>query len=290
MSNAKVSLKRKIRGAIRLLRPELPLAAGICVIVGEIIALGTIPSISKLLSGFISIFFISGSALILNDYFDFEVDKVNAPDRPLPSGAVSPREVIVLTVIATILGLAAAAGISVWALVVGIVLWIVGVLYNWRLKETGLPGNLMVCFSVAMTFIFGGIVVGDPWNKIVLTFSSMAFFVDLGEEIAADAMDMDGDKKRNSKSLAIKRGRKVALNVSAVMFVLVILISLIPICFGWLGISYVIMILIADAIILLSVVKLLKSRTPSEGHACIKHIYRGALLGLFAFLIGQLFF
>jgi len=78
--------------------------------------------------------------------------------------------------------------ISIYALIICIILWIIGVLYNWKLKETSLPGNIMVSCSVATTFILGGIAVGDPSNKIVLIFSIMAFLFDLGEEIAADAM------------------------------------------------------------------------------------------------------
>lgn len=290
MSHIKITFKSKIKGAIQLFRPELSFAAGICVIAGEIIALGSFPSIQNLFYGFICGFFISSSALILNDYFDLEVDRINAPNRPLPAGIISPPEVIALTIVATILGLAASAIIGIYALITSIILWIIGVLYNWKLKETGLPGNIMVSFSVATTFILGGIVVGDPLNKIVLTFSIMAFFIDLGEEIAADAMDIDGDKKRNSKSIAIKMGRKVSLNISSVLFSLVILISFIPICYSWLGISYLIMILISDVIIFLSTLKLQRSRTSEEGHFCIKQIYRGALLGLLTFIIGQLYF
>lgn len=290
MSHNKITLIRKIKGVIQLFRPELSFAAGSCIIAGEIIALGSFPSIQNLFYGFMCGFFISSSALILNDYFDLEVDRINAPNRPLPAGIISPPEVIVLTIVATFLGLIASSIISIYALIVSIILWIIAVLYNWKLKETGLLGNFMVSFSVAITFILGGIIVGNPWNKIVLTFSVMAFFIDLGEEIAADAMDIDGDKKRNSKSIAIKMGRKVALNISSILFSLVILISFIPIYFSWLGISYLLMILIADVIIFLSVLKLLRSRTSEEGHFCIKQIYRGALLGLFAFIIGNLFF
>lgn len=289
MSYIKITFIRKIKGAIQLFRPELSFAAGICVIAGEIIALGSFPSIENLFYGFISGFFISSSALILNDYFDLEVDKINAPNRPLPAGIISPPEVIALTIVATFLGLGASAVISMHALIMGVILWIIGVLYNWKLKETGLPGNFMVSFSVAMTFILGAILVGDPWNKIVLTFSILAFFLDLGEEIAADAMDIDGDKKRNSKSIAIKMGRKVALIISSILFSLVILISFMPIYFGWLGTSYLFMILISDAIIFLSVLKLLRSRTSEEGHFYIKQIYRGALLQVLAFIISQLF-
>jgi geranylgeranylglycerol-phosphate geranylgeranyltransferase len=290
MSNTKITLNRKIRGAIQLFRPELSFAAGICVIAGEIIALGSIPSIQNLFLGFICGFFISSPALILNDYFDIEVDRINAPHRPLPAGIISPREVIALTIGATFIGLAAAAMIGIYALIVSIILWIIGVLYNWKLKETGLPGNIMVSCSVATTFILGGIAVGDPWSKVVLTFSMMAFFFDLGEEIAADAMDIEGDKKRNSKSIALKMGRKFAISISSILFALVILISLIPIYFSWLGISYLFMILISDVIIFLSIFKLLRSQTTEEGHVCIKQLYRGALLGLLAFIMSQLFF
>lgn len=290
MSYVKITLKRKIKGAIRLFRPELSFAAGICVIAGEVIALGSFPSIQNLFYGFICGFFISSSALILNDYFDLEVDRINAPNRPLPAGIILPPEAIALTIIAAILGLVASAIISIYALIICIILWIIGVLYNWKLKETGLPGNFLVSFSVATTFILGGIVVGDPWNKVILTFSIMAFFIDLGEEIAADGMDIDGDKKRNSKSIAIKMGRKAALNISSILFSLVILISFIPICFSWLGISYLLMILISDVIIFLSVLKLLRSQTSEEGHFFIKQIYRGALLGLITFIISRLFF
>lgn len=287
-SHIKIPLTRKIRGAIQLFRPELSFAAGLCVMVGEIVALGSFPSMLNLFYGFICGFFISSSALILNDYFDLEVDKINAPNRPLPAGIISPPEVIGLTVGVSFLALGTSALISMNAFIISIILWIIGVLYNWKLKETGLPGNLMVALSVATTFILGGIIVGDPWNKIVLTFSLFAFFLDLGEEIAADAMDVKGDKQRNSKSIAIKMGREIALRISSILFFLVILISLVPIYFGWVGTSYLFMIVISDAIIFLSVLKLLRSRTSEEGHFCIKLIYRGALLGLLAFIIGQL--
>lgn len=148
----------------------------------------------------------------------------------------------------------------------------------------------MVSSSVATTYILGGIAVGDALNKIVLTFSIMTFFVDLGEEIASDAMDIDGDKKRNSKSIAIRLGRKAALNISSILFFLVILISFIPIYFGWLGISYLFMILISDIVIFLSVLKLLRSQTIEEGRFYTKQIYRGSMLGLIAFVISQLLF
>jgi geranylgeranylglycerol-phosphate geranylgeranyltransferase len=283
-------IARKIKAAIQIFRPELPFAAGICVVIGQLIALGKIPPFGHLALGFISVFFISGSALVLNDYFDLEVDKVNMPERPLAAGILSPTDALLLTGFAIVIGLVASLFISVAAFIACAIACIVGILYNWKFKEAGLLGNLMVSFSVAFTFLFGGIAVGDPWNKVVWCFAAMAFFIDLGEEIAGDAMDMEGDKKRDSKSIAIMKGRKFALGISSSFFGLVILISLIPLVFGWLStISYLVMILITDLVIVFFTARLVKSKTSREGRSAMRGIYLGASVGMLAFLVSQLF-
>jgi geranylgeranylglycerol-phosphate geranylgeranyltransferase len=280
---------KKIKGVIQIFRPELPFAAGVCVALGEILALGNFPSLREMALGFTCGFFISGSAIVLNDYFDFEVDKINAPSRPLPAGIISPSEAILLTGIATFMGLAAAFLIGVPAFVLCVIFWIIGCLYNWKFKEAGLPGNLMVSASVAITFILGGMVVGEPWNKIVWCFALIGFFIDLGEEIAGDAMDIEGDKKRGSKSIAILRGRGFALVISSLLFGLVVLISFIPVILRWLGVSYLLMMVIMDALILVFTIRLLKSKTSADGVKYMRGIYLGALVGMLAFIIGQVF-
>ena len=282
-------LKNKLKGSIQLFRPELSFASGICVIVGEIVALGGFPSIWDLSLGFLCGFFISGSALILNDYFDLEVDKVNAPERSLPSGVVSKSEVIALTGFATLIGLAAAYSIGVIALLISILFWFIGFLYNWKYKQTGFLGNLMVASSVAITFVIGGIAVGDPWNKLVWFFSLTAFLIDLGEEIAGDAMDMDGDRLRGSRSIAIVMGRNVALRISASIFFLVVLLGFLPILLGWLENRYLIMISVAGIVVAYFAVRLVRSQTPKEGRQIMRSIYLGPLFGLLAFIIGHLF-
>jgi geranylgeranylglycerol-phosphate geranylgeranyltransferase len=280
---------KKIRGVIQIFRPELPFAAGICVVLGEIVALGNFSPLREIILGFICGFFISGSAIVLNDYFDLEVDKVNAPNRPLPAGVISPSEAILLTIAATFIGLLASFWLGMSVFLVCVIFWLIGFLYNWKFKEAGLLGNLMVSSSVAITFIIGGIAVAQPWNKIVWCFGLMAFFIDLGEEIAGDAMDIEGDKKRDSKSIAIMRGRNFALVISSSLFGLVVLISFIPVIFGWLGASYLVMIFITDILIIVFTIRLLKSKTSKEGVKSMRGIYLGALVGMLAFIIGQIF-
>ncbi len=281
--------RKKARAIVQVFRPELPFAAGICVILGEIIALGYFLSWQGLTLGFLCGFFISGSAIVLNDYFDLEVDKVNAPSRPLPSGTISSSEAVLLAIVAALIGLAASLAISLSAFLLCAVFWVIGFLYNWKFKESGLVGNLMVSSSVAITFILGGMAVGEPWNKIVWCFALIGFFIDLGEEIAGDAMDIEGDKRRGSKSIAIQKGRSFALTLSGILFGLVVLISLVPVIFGWLGVSYLLMILIMDTLIVIFTLRLTRSRTSEEGVRAMRGIYLGALVGMLAFIAGQFF-
>jgi len=280
---------KKVRGLIELIRPELPFAAGVCVIIGEIIAFGGFPSFQNLFLGFMWGFFLSSPAMIINDYFDIEVDKINSPNRPLPSGLIQPAAAIALAVVTTLIGMAVSAFIGMTAVLLYIIFWLVGFLYNWKLKEMGLLGNLLVSSSVAITFILGSIAVGEPWNKTVWILSLMVFLFDLGEEIAADAMDIEGDKKRDIKSIAILIGKKNALRISALLFVLMIIVSLLPVFLNLLGISYFIIISITDILICFFVIRLLKSRTIEAGRSNIRGMYLCGLLGMIAIIIGNIF-
>jgi geranylgeranylglycerol-phosphate geranylgeranyltransferase len=284
---ATTMLKQKARGILQIMRPELPFAAGVCVILGEIVALGGLPPFREAMLGFVCGFFISGSAIVLNDYFDLEVDRVNTPERPLPSGLISPQEAILLTIVTALIGLAAAFLLSVPAFILCLIFWLIGCLYNWKFKEAGLPGNMMVSANVGFTFILGGIAVGQPWDGMVWCFALMAFLIDLGEEIAGDAMDIEGDKKRGSRSIGITRGRSFALRISAILFGLVILVSWIPVLWGWAGASYLVLIGITDVLILVYTVRLLRSRTSEDGRKAMRGIYLGALFGVLAAILGQ---
>jgi len=273
--------RARMLGLFRLFRFELPFTAGVCVILGELVASGKIPGSREIVLGFLSIFFISAASLILNDYFDIEIDKINAPERPLPAGLVTEQDVVLLSIVVTMLGFITAYLIGLEALLVVILVWAIGFLYNWQFKKAGFVGNLMVSFSVGMTFVFGGIAVGKPFESMVWFFAIIVMLIDLGEEIAADAMDIEGDSQMGSRSLALVLGRENALKISGATFLLVIVASSLPFILGWLKWIYMFPILLMDAVILYSTSKLLDSRIVNR-RIYIRWIY---LSGLVAFLI-----
>ncbi len=277
----------KLSGLMKLLRFELPVSAGVCVVMGQLLALGEFASIFLAGAGFLSVFMISASILVLNDYFDIETDKINAPDRPIPSNLVSTSEALTLSICLLLIGLILSYFISFAVLIFSIVLFIIGFLYNRFFKKSGIFGNLMVSFSVGMTFIYGGLSVGLPFSKAVLFFGLIAALIDLGEEIAADSMDIHGDLLIDSNSLAIKYGRPVALKISVYIFYFVILLSFIPFILNWFSIIYLLPIVIMDAAIGYPAFKLLNSKN-EEGRKYIRWIYLGATFGILVFLIIRL--
>ncbi|OPX60119.1 MAG: Digeranylgeranylglyceryl phosphate synthase [Methanomassiliicoccales archaeon PtaB.Bin134] len=263
----------KVRSLLGLLKPELPVAAGICVIVGQALALGEAPEAWPALFGFLIGFLISGAEMVSNDLFDLEVDRVNHPDRPLPSGRVSVPEVAAFTAILSAAGLSIAASQGPLVLAFTVLIWILGLLYNWRLKRLGLPGNAIVALSVGMTFVLGGMMAGRPDSGLVWTFAIMASLFDLAEEVSGGVMDAEGDALIGSRSIARLYGRRAALSLVTLLFVSFMALGTVPFIVGWLGWYYLLLIIVADAAVAYLVVKLWRSSTPEEGRSVQRTLY-----------------
>ncbi|MBT8508263.1 prenyltransferase [Methanomicrobiaceae archaeon CYW5] len=261
-----------VRAMFELIRLDLAFGAGFFLVAGQILAIGGVPPFEMALAGFIMLFCISGSANISNDYFDREVDRVNRPDRPLPSGRITPRGLWMLFVACTVVGFAAAAFISLPVLVLGVVLWGLSLLYNVKIKEYGLAGNLVVAFCVGMTIVTGGITMGMVTGPVLL-FGILAFLFDLGEEIAADAMDVTGDQLRPSRSLAKVKGRKVAITTAAAVFGVFYILTLVPVVMGWFGYEYLLLAAVIDLWMIWCTIQLLRDRSIEEGHRQVRRLY-----------------
>lgn len=86
-----------------------------------------------------------------------------------------------------------------------------------------------------MDKIFGGIAVVQPCEKAVWFFAILAELLNLGEELASDAMDMEGDRVAGARSMPVLEGRKHTLKMSGAIFFLMNALSLLPFLSGWMG-------------------------------------------------------
>ena len=163
-----------------------------------------------LVFGAVTAFTLTAASMAVNDYYDHDIDKINEPKRPIPSGAVSLKEALVFTGALTIIGLVFAFFVSVYCLIFAVVAWIVMVAYTTVGKRSGLAGNLLVSACVAAPFLYGSLVAVNTIRFNVLLFGSMAFLSNTGREIAKGIVDVQGDSSYNIKTLAVVFGEKKA--------------------------------------------------------------------------------
>jgi len=88
---------------VSIIRPSVSLMSALGALVGALIA-GAGFSVS-LPCAIVAVFLISGGGVVLNDYYDIEIDKINAPHRVLPSGSMSKKAAICYSIALFVLGL-----------------------------------------------------------------------------------------------------------------------------------------------------------------------------------------
>jgi geranylgeranylglycerol-phosphate geranylgeranyltransferase len=144
---------------------------------------------------------------------------------------------------------------------------------------------MMVGFCVAISFIFGGVTVGGLTNGVVWTFGALAFIFGLGEEIASDAMDMEGDEERSARTIARVHGKRYAVRVSSFLFALFVVVSVLPFVMGWLSRIYLAVFVPMDLVLLYLTIKLLRSQTVQEGRARLRRLYLAITFFVVAFVV-----
>ena len=277
-----------IRDHMEMMRLPNSVMVGIAVIIGEIVSIRGYPSSSNLMFGFLTGFFISISSMILNDYFDVNVDKINSPDRPIPSGRVSKRNALGLGLMIGLLGIFSSLFLTQLNVIIAILFWAIAILYDWKGKKIGILGNSMVSMSVAIPYIFGAAALSKTLDPVILTFFCMSFLANLGREITKDILDIKGDKTINAKTLAITRGPRFASLISGLLLILAILFSPIPLFFDF-GVTYIILILIANSMMGYAAITQLRKGGENQSLKIKKVILLGMIMGLFSFLVGSLY-
>jgi geranylgeranylglycerol-phosphate geranylgeranyltransferase len=280
------SVVAKARALISMVRLPNCIMIGFAVIVGEAIASSVVPAIAAFF-GFWTGFLFSGSSMVLNDYFDLEIDLINDPARPIPSGLVRPSEAVSFAIVLASIGLLCATITGVLTLVIAVASMILTVAYNSRFKKTGLVGNGMVSTNVAVPFIYGGSVVGNvSWPLFI--FALLAFLSSLGREIVKGIVDVAGDKKKGVNSIAVTRGNDYAAKGGAAFFLLSVGLSALPLALHMVSPYYVPLVIICDFGFLLTSYSIMTNPTPRNAKRNKKYVLIWMTFGLLAFVVGTL--
>jgi geranylgeranylglycerol-phosphate geranylgeranyltransferase len=266
------------RAGLDLIRPINCAMIGFAVIVGAFVSKPPLVSPAQLALGFFTGFFICAFSMVVNDVFDLDVDRVNRPERPIPSGKVSVGEATTLSYGALGLGLACAAlSLNLIALVIAAAYAFLSWLYNSRGKKTGLPGNLIVASSLAIPFIYGGAVTGGSLGGSLLMMMALtAFFSGVGREVVKGMADVEGDAKRDVNSVARSRGLAFASWVGAAFFLVT----------GLANEAYTLGVAVPDAIFLYLAAAIVARHDPASAYRVKRVALAGMTVGLLVFIGG----
>ena len=147
---------------------------------------------------------LTGYTQTLNDWEDREIDAINEPYRPIPSGAISEKEVITQIWALLLGGIALAYGLDSWAghddpIITKLTLFgsFISYIYSappLKLKATGWAGSFALGSSyITLPWLCGQAMFGElSWQVAVLTiFYSIA---GLGIAIVNDFKSIEGDR------------------------------------------------------------------------------------------------
>ncbi len=264
----------------RITRPHNAVVAGLAAALGYLIATGSLtPGVLLLV---VVVACITAGGNVLNDVFDIEIDRINRPERPIPSGAVSLNGARLFAGLLFLVGVAASLFTNILCLGFAVVNTLILIAYAVRLKKTPLFGNIAVAYLAASIFLFGGAFAGIDGLVQNLPLAGITFLATVARELLKDAEDVDGDAAGGARTLPMIVGiRKTALLAFACVCGAVIA-SYLPVG-NWWGLFYLIGIGVVDLIILAGAGKGLFCETP----ACVRSSEATSLLriGMFSALL-----
>ena len=217
---------RRVKGYLELMRPLNGLIALASVWAGGFISSGGLRPVSKLAITSVSALLILSSGNAINDWCDVEIDRINRPSRPIPSGRASRGGALALAVICAVFGIALSTLVSLPAFRLAFSALLLLFLYAFKLKGTPLMGNGVVAALTGLIFVAGGIAVGRVGGSLVpAAFASLFTFA---REVVKDMEDVEGDRKAGARTAPVVWGLRRAGLISAAAMILLILITPLP--------------------------------------------------------------
>lgn len=201
-----------------LIRPWNSLIISLISILGYLLNSGSNSFEVFLLAAVFSGAYSSGA--IINDIFDYEIDKINMPYRPLQRKHLSIKTATVFAFIFLIISFLLSINNSI--LFLGFVIFtLLAVCYSIppiNLVKRGILGTLTLSFVTVLIPGLTGFFLANPGN---LTENFIVFMlltiISFGVLTLKDFKDVKGDIEGNKKTIVILFGKEKALNLSKML-------------------------------------------------------------------------
>ncbi|MHA1701064.1 MAG: geranylgeranylglycerol-phosphate geranylgeranyltransferase [Promethearchaeota archaeon] len=296
--------KFNLKNYFEIMRPINCAMGGFTVVIGILIShqepdflsfIQDSSNIFLIIAGFLIFFLVAGGTNTINDYFDYEIDKINRPNRPITRGDITRKQSIqyyiflnsLALILAIIVGIITVNGIIIPLIV--LFFEFIGFYYSWKGKATGLPGNILVGITSAVGFPFAALFINTfqeipslVWSIFIATSIYLT-----SREFVKGMQDVKGDRQFKIKTIANLHGYKVAMVFMLIFSVSGATIFTLIMFFYELGYLYAIFIIIADIIVITSNLLLITdvSDPKKQKYSSLLLKIAGAML-ILAFLFG----
>ena len=238
----------------------------------------------RLLLVSIAAFLLLSAGNAINDYCDYNIDRINRPRRPLPSGRIQRLHALIFSVILIAIGIWLGTLINRTAIGFAMLVSAALVGYAFWLKRTPFIGNLVVSGLTGVTFVAGGIAIDSVQGTLVPAI--FAFLFTAAREIIKDIEDTEGDLKNNVKTLAILNPR-LAVGTALGFMALVILFSPIPYLLGWYAWHYLLVVVLGVDLVLIGLaIRLLRDASRESCASIQRWMKWDIFVGLGAIYLG----
>ena len=165
---------------------------------------------------------VCGTSQAVNDWYDRDVDAINEPGRPIPSGRVPGRWGLWIACIGTAASLAVAALIGLWVFAATVL----GLIFAWaysappfRLKMSGWSGPLAVALSYeGLTWFTGSaVMIGGLPDRRILVLIALYSLGAFGIMTLNDFKAVGGDRVMGIRSLPVTLGVHRAAQLACVV-------------------------------------------------------------------------
>ncbi|MCU0837411.1 MAG: chlorophyll synthase ChlG [Rhodospirillales bacterium] len=232
---------------------------------------------------------VCGMSQAVNDWYDRDVDAINEPNRPIPSGRMPGRWGLVVAVGWTLLSLVVAAFLGAWvfgAAVVGVVLAWAYSAPPLRLKRNGWWGNAAValCYEGLPWFTGAALMVAAFPDWRIVLIAALYSFGAHGIMTLNDFKSVAGDERLNIRSLPVILGVSPAARLAcAVMAVPQVVV--VALLFAWdqpLAAAIVSLLLLAQATLMVRLLGSPRERAPWYNATGTTLYVAGMLVSAFA--------
>jgi len=196
----------KLKALISSFRPLNSFMTGLGIVIATSLYLNWRIDPLRLTIGFTTGFLGSASAMMINDVVDKDVDAVNKPWKPIPSGVLNPSLLrnlsIVFMAIAVSINILVGFKPFISALTYGTLA------YSYSYMRRHWWSHFIVSFTTTAPVIHGYILAGEPaeyLNPAVL-YGLTIFTATTGREIVKAVMDIEGDRRYGYVTIPIKYG------------------------------------------------------------------------------------